>query len=149
MSRPHRASTHSRGNSPFRDRSLSTTETTFQGLHLNETARSQHLSIPSPYQTSDPCYRHSLYPRSELSSSYLESGFDPSTCTRTPSSGSFIDPIRANPTPIFEGLDSNPLDYQIDPNTADFQDSSDPTVLPRTDMRYVNVHLHRTPMLTG
>lgn len=133
MSRPRQASSHSRGSSPFGDRSLSVTEATFQDLHLNETAGGQHLSIPPSYRVERPSY-----PRSELSASYLQSGFDPSNYSRNSSSESFINPLRASPAPTFGISDSDPLNFQIDPETANFHvqpNPSDPSVLNRTAMR--------------
>lgn len=138
MSRPRQASSHSRGSSPFGDRSLSVTEATFQDLHLSETAGGQHLSIPPSYQVSDPRYRRPSYPRSELSASYLQSGFDPSNYSRNSSSESFISPLRASPAPAFGIPDSDPLSFRIDPETSNFHvqtNPSDPAILSRTDMR--------------
>lgn len=138
MSRPRQASSHSRGSSPFGDRSLSLTEATFQDLHLDETAGGQHLSIPPSYQVADPRYRRPSYPRSELSASYLQSGFDPSNYSRNSSSESFINPLRASPAPALGISDSDPLTFQIDPETANFHvqtNPSEPAILSRTDMR--------------
>lgn len=138
MSRPRQASSHSRGSSPFGDRSLSVTEATFQDLHLNETAGGQHLSIPPTYQVADPRYRRPSYTRSELSASYLQSGFDPSNYSRNSSSESFINPLRASPAPAFGISDSDPLNFQIDPETANFHvqtNPSDRATLNRIDMR--------------
>lgn len=138
MPRPRQASSHSRRSSPFGDRSLSVTEATFQDLHLNETAGGQHLSIPPSYQVADPRHRRPSYPRSELSASYLQSGFDPSNYSRNSSSESFINPLRTSPAPAFGISDPDPLSFQIDPETASFHaqpNPSDPAVLSRTDMR--------------
>lgn len=104
---------------------------------MDETAGDQHLSIPPSYQAADPRYRRPSYPRSELSASYLQSGFDPSNYSRNSSSESFINPLRASPAPAFGISDSDPLTFQIDPETANFHvqtNPSEPAILSRTDM---------------
>lgn len=88
MSRSHRRpSEYSRGSSPRIDRTLSVTEASFQNLGLSETAGAPQLSISSPYQPSNRRQRSA--PRSEYSSDYLTSEYDPSGYHRTTSPSSF------------------------------------------------------------
>ncbi len=138
MSRPRHASSHSRGSSPFGDRKLSITEATFQGLHLNESAGSQSLSIPSSYPASNPTYRRPPGPQSEVSSSYLQSGYDHNGYRRDSPVRSLTNPLRASPAPPPFGIsDPEPLNFPIGPATANFHpqpNPSDPAVL-RANMR--------------
>ena len=78
MSRPHRRpSDYSRGNSPRLGRTLSVTEASFQNLGLSETAGAPQLSITPSYQHSSRRRPSAL--RSEVSSDYLTTEYDPTT----------------------------------------------------------------------
>lgn len=81
-----RPSDYSRGSSPRIDRTLSVTEASFQNLGLSETAGAPQLSVPSPYTSSSRRRPSAL--RSELSSDYLTTEYDPSGY-RTTSPASF------------------------------------------------------------
>lgn len=108
MSRPHRRpSDYSRGSSPRIDRSLSVTEASFQNLGLSETAGTPHLSISSPYHQSSNRRRPSAL-RSELSSDYLTTAYDPSGYHRTTSPTSFSN-LQSNST-----FESSLLDPEYD-----------------------------------
>ena len=139
MSRSRLSPSHSRRSSTRGDHNLSVTQATFQDLHLQETTGGQHLSLPLAYQNSESPYRRPSYPQSELGTSYLESGYDPSTYSRAPSSERFINPQRTSPVSTFGIPDPDPLSYPIDPDTTNFeipQNISDPALLSRPDMRY-------------
>lgn len=138
MSRPRHASSHSRGHSFLGDRSLSLTEATFQDLRLSETTGSQHLSLPSACQPLDPPYRQLLYPRSELSASYLQPAYEPSNYSRKSSSESFINLLRTSPAPASGTSDPDPAAFPLDPESSNFHippHPSNPTGLHRADMR--------------
>lgn len=129
---------HSRRSSTRGDHNLSVTQATFQELNLHETAGSHHLSLPAAYQNPDSRYRRPSYPHSELGTSYLQSGYDPSSYSRASSSGRFINPQGTSPVPTFGIPDPDPLNFSIDPDTTTFaipQNISDPTLLSRPDMR--------------
>lgn len=140
MSRSRLPPSHSRRSSTRGDHNLSVTQATFQDLSLHETAGTQHLALPLAYQNSDPRYRRPSYPQSELGTSYLQSGYDPSSYSRASSSERFINPQRTSPVPTFGISDPDPLSFSIDPDAANFeiaQNISDPAILSRSDMRYV------------
>ena len=134
-----RLSSHSRRNSARGDRNVPVTQPTIPDLGLSETAGSQHLSLPSSYHTSDSPYLRPSYPQTELTASYLESGYDPSSYSRASSLEGFIHPRCASPDPTFGISDPDPLSFSsIDPDAGNFhiqQNISDPASLSRPDMR--------------
>ncbi len=108
MSRSHRRpSEYSRGSSPRIDRTLSVTEASFQNLGLSETAGAPQLSITSPYQLSSRRRPSAL--RSELSSDYLTTEYDPSGYHRTASPASYSNLQQGSST-----FDSSLLDPDYD-----------------------------------
>ncbi|KAF6228150.1 hypothetical protein HO133_007880 [Letharia lupina] len=135
MSRSHRRpSDYSRGSSPRIDRNLAVTEASFQNLGLNETAGAQYQSGPSSYLLPDQRSRRPSYPRSELSSGYLQPDYVSSSYTRAASPASFS--ALENSTSFGTTL-LDPSDYQLFSDTGTFSTRASPfstSVLGRTDM---------------
>ena len=135
MSRSHRRpSDYSRGSSPRIDRTLSVTEASFQNLGLNETAGAQHLSVPSSYQSTSNRQRRQSYGHSEVSSSYFQPEYDPTSYTRSASPTSYANFQRST---TFGTALLDPQDYQIFPDTSTFSGRASPfaaSALSRTDM---------------
>ena len=136
MSRSYRRpSDYSRGNSPRIDRNLSVTEASFQNLGLSETAGAAHLSVPSSYQSSSRRRPSAL--RSEVSSDYLTTDYDPSTYRGT-------SPVfYANPQPTSAyGSSILESDYdQLFADTTAYNDRASPfstSSLSRSTMGYVD-----------
>ena len=135
MSRSHRRpSDYSRGSSPHIDRNLSVTEASFQNLGLNETAGAQYQSAPSSYLLPDQRSRRPSYPRSGLSSGYLQPDYASSSYTRAASPASFS--ALENSTSFGSNL-LDPSDYQLFSDTGTFSSRASPfstSALGRTDM---------------
>ena len=135
MSRSHRRpSDYSRGSSPHIDRNLSVTEASFQNLGLNETAGAQYQSAPSSYLLPDQRSRRPSYPRSGLSSGYLQPDYASSSYTRAASPASFS--ALENSTSFGSNL-LDPSDYQLFSDTGTFSSrasSFSTSALGRTDM---------------
>ena len=138
MSRSHRRpSDYSRGSSPRLDRTLSVTEASFQNLGLNETAGAQYQSAPSSYLLPDQRSRRPSYPRSGLSSGYLQPDYVASSYNRAASPASFS--ALENSTSFGTNL-LDPSDYQLFPETGTFSTRASPfstSALGRTDMGYI------------
>lgn len=135
MSRSHRRpSGYSRGNSPHIDHTLSVTEASFQNLGLSETAGAPQLSIPSSYQSSSRRRPSAL--RSEVSSDYLTTDYDPTAYRRT--SPAFYPNPQSSSTYGSSLLES---DYdQLFADTTTYNDRASPfptSSLSRTAMGYV------------
>ncbi len=123
MSRSHgRPSDYSRGSSPRIDRTLSVTEASFQSLGLSETAGTPQLSIPSPYHSSSRRRPSAL--RSELSSDYLTTEYDPSGYHRTTSPASFSN--LQQPSSTFESSLLDPDYDQLFAETANYSSRTSP-----------------------
>ena len=135
MSRSHRRpSDYSRGSSPHIDRNLSVTEASFQNLGLNETAGAQYQSAPSSYLLPDQQSRRPSYPRSGLSSGYLQPDYVSSSYTRAASPSSFS--ALENSTSFGTSL-LDPSDYQLFSDPATFSSRASPfstSAFGRTDM---------------
>lgn len=135
MSRSHhRPSDYSRGSSPRIDRNLSVTEASFQNLGLNETAGAQYQAGPSSYLLPDQRSRRPSYPRSGLSSGYLQPDYVSSSYTRAASPASFS--ALENSTSFGTTL-LDPSDYQLFSETGTFSSRASPfstSALGRTDM---------------
>lgn len=135
MSRSHRRpSDYSRGSSPRIDRTLSVTEASFQNLGLNETAGAQYQSVPTSYLLPDQRSRRPSYPRSGLSSGYLQPDYASSSYTRAASPASFS--ALDNSTSFGSNL-LDPSDYQLFSDTGTFSSRASPfstSALGRTDM---------------
>lgn len=135
MSRSHRRpSDYSRGSSPQIDRTLSVTEASFQNLGLNETAGASYQSGPSSYLLPDQRSRRPSYPRSGLSSGYLQPDYVSSSYTRAASPASFS--ALENSTSFGTTL-LDPLDYQLFSETGSYSTRASPfstSALGRTDM---------------
>ncbi len=150
MSRSHRRpSDYSRGSSPHIDRTLSVTEASFQNLGLNETAGAQYQSGPSSYLLPDQRNRRPSYPRSGLSSGYLQPDYVSSSYTRTASPASFpaLDSSTSFGTTLLD-----PSDYQFFSDSGTFSSRVSPfttSALGRTDMGYIKSLLSMDPTLTA
>lgn len=99
MSRAHgRPSDYPSGTTPRADRSLSVTEASFQNIRLNENAGAHQSNTGSSYPYSQSRRRTSHH-WGDLSSSYLQPHYDPSSSAYT---------RRHSPAP-YSGLDSSSL----------------------------------------
>lgn len=121
MSRSQRRpSDYSRGSSPRVNRTLSVTEANFQNLALSETAGAPQLSLTSSYQPSSRRRPSAL--RSEVSSDYLTTDYDPSSYRSTsPASYSNLQPSSAYGSSLLE------TDYdQLFADTASYSGRASP-----------------------
>ena len=138
------ASDHSRESSSRGDHStFPITEPPFQDFQRTKTTTTtsyQHLTVPSSFQPSGSRQRHASYTPPDLTTQYLQAGYDPSGYSRSPSSEPLVHPRSTSAVSPFGTADSDPSasDFSIDPSSLGFnvhQNISDPILVTRADMR--------------
>lgn len=124
-------SSRSRESSPQRDSSnLPRVESTSQANH--------HLTVPSAYQASDSRLRQATYPPADLTTQYLQTGYDLSNYSRPSSSNRLLNPRYTSTASAFGASNSDSVDYQIDPTSLSFNvqpSISDSGLVGQADMR--------------
>ena len=135
-------SSRSRDSSPRRDSSsLSGAESISQDLHLSNsytTTNHRHLAVPSAYQASDSGLRQATYPPADLTTQYLQTGYELSNYSRPSSSHPLVNSRYNSAASAFGVSSSDPVDFQIDPTSLSFNvqpSTSDPSLVPQADMR--------------